>query len=39
MKGDSKYFIKIVDEYEMYIHKTAKAILNNEEDIGYSKKV
>lgn len=34
MDGDSEAFIRLMDEYELVMYRTAKAILNNEEDIG-----
>lgn len=33
-KGDSEAFISLIDKHELTMYKTAKAILNNEEDIG-----
>lgn len=34
IKGDSEAFISLIDKHELSMYKTAKAILNNEEDIG-----
>lgn len=34
IKGDSEAFIALIDKHELAMYKTAKAILNNEEDIG-----
>lgn len=34
IKGDSEAFISLIDKHELTMYKTAKAILNNEEDIG-----
>ena len=34
IKGDSEAFISLIDKHEVSMYKTAKAILNNEEDIG-----
>ncbi|MGL4796527.1 MAG: RNA polymerase sigma factor [Paraclostridium sp.] len=34
IKGNSQAFITLIDKHELAMYKTAKAILNNEEDIG-----
>lgn len=34
IKGNSEAFISLIDKHELTMYKTAKAILNNEEDIG-----
>ncbi|MEG1311046.1 MAG: sigma-70 family RNA polymerase sigma factor [Peptostreptococcaceae bacterium] len=34
IKGDNEAFITLIDKHELTMYKTAKAILNNEEDIG-----
>lgn len=34
INGDSEAFISLIDKHELTMYKTAKAILNNEEDIG-----
>ena len=34
IKGDSEAFISLIDKHELTMYKTAKAILNNEEDSG-----
>lgn len=34
MKGDAEAFVQLMEEHQMAMYKTAKAILSNEEDIG-----
>ena len=34
IQGDGEAFITLIDKHELSMYKTAKAILNNEEDIG-----
>lgn len=34
IKGDSEAFISLINRHELALYKTAKAILNNEDDIG-----
>ncbi|MGL5764727.1 MAG: RNA polymerase sigma factor [Sarcina sp.] len=34
IKGDSEAFISLINKHELALYKTAKAILNNEDDIG-----